>query len=64
MVRMSVDARRTQARLVARHLLATGTAADHLTLRMVANEAGMPLATLTYAYGCVAEVALGPAQRV
>lgn len=56
MVRMSADARRAQARLTARHLLATGTTADRLTLRMVADEAGIPLATLTYAYGCVAEL--------
>lgn len=56
MVRMSVDQRRTHARAVARQLLGSGTTAEKLTLRPVAEASGTPLATLTYAYRSVTDL--------
>lgn len=55
-VRMSAEQRRGLARAAARALLADGTAADHLTLRSVADRADVPLSTLTYAYGSVGDL--------
>lgn len=56
MPRMPADQRRAQARIAARDLLRSGVTIDRLTLRLVAEEAGVPLPTLTYAYGAVGEL--------
>lgn len=53
---MSADDRRAQARSAARALLAGGLTADHLTLRVVAAEADVPLPTLHYVYGSIGEL--------
>ncbi|MFI0432853.1 MAG: hypothetical protein ACH36H_06895 [Candidatus Nanopelagicales bacterium] len=53
---MSADQRRASARAAARALLARGTSADELTLRMVAKEGAMPLQTLNYVYRSIAEL--------
>lgn len=56
MVRMPASERRAQAREAARSLLRTGVTADTLTLRSVAQELEIPLPTLTYVYGSVAQL--------
>lgn len=56
MTRMDPADRQALARRAARQVLATGVTADQLTLRMVAEQADMPLPTLTYVYGAVSEL--------
>ena len=56
MSRLSPADRQALARRAAREILAAGVTADALTLRMVAEHADMPLATLTYVYGRVGEL--------
>ncbi|MFM2437596.1 MAG: hypothetical protein RLZ55_407, partial [Actinomycetota bacterium] len=56
MARMSAAQRRAAARAAARALLASGTTADVVTLRMVAKEGDMPLQTLNYVYRSIAEL--------
>ena len=56
MPRMQPADRRALARTAARHVLANGVTADRLTLRMVADQAQMPLASLTYVYGAVGDL--------
>jgi AcrR family transcriptional regulator len=53
---MSAEQRRGQARAAARALLADGTTVDQLALRSVADQAGIPLSTLTYSYGSVGDL--------
>lgn len=48
--------RRALARRAARQVLANGVTADRLTLHMVAEQAQMPLASLTYVYGAVGDL--------
>ena len=56
MARMYPAERQALARRAAREVLASGVTADRLTLRMVAEQAHMPLPTLTYVYGAIAEL--------
>lgn len=56
MPRLDPSERQHLARGAARQVLAAGTTADKLTLRVVAQQAGMPLPTLTYVYGSVGEL--------
>lgn len=53
---MDPTERRALARRAARKVLATGVTADRLTLRMVAEQADMPLPTLTYVYGAITDL--------
>lgn len=53
---MSSPQRQAQARLAARAVLASGVTANDLTLRAVAAQAGMPLASLTYVYSSVGDL--------
>lgn len=56
MVRMSPAERQALARRAAREVLTTGVTADRLTLRMVAEQAQMPLPTLTYVYSAITDL--------
>ena len=56
MARMYPAERQALARRAAREVLTSGVTADRLTLRMVADQAQMPLPTLTYVYGAIAEL--------
>lgn len=56
--RLAPAERQALARRAAREVLASGVTADRLTLRMVAEQADMPLPTLTYVYSAVAELLL------
>ena len=56
MVRMSIDQRRGAARQAARELLRGDITIDRLTLSMIAEHCGTPLATLTYAYGSIGQL--------
>ena len=56
MPRMQPSDRRALARQAAREVLASGATAERLTLRMVAEQAHMPLPSLTYVYGAVGDL--------
>lgn len=53
---MSAEARREQARATTLELLRAGVPVADLTLRMIAQHQGIPLPTLTYAYGSITDL--------